>query len=484
MMIARKILMVVSVVLLGICFCFAEQAFPSLEPIAEWNEDFSEPEDIIKAGLVFSECSIESESGHACLEQYRLLERTVTSKDFMSLPEKERAEKILSQMYSDVLIQYESGQTRIDTMFEQGTYNCVSSSLLYMALCKAAKISVKAQRTPLHLFCTVTVQGSRIDVETTNPLGFEPGVKKNVSKSGNSTRYAVIPKANYSGRHEVSDKMAVSLVARNLTSSYMKANNFERAVPLAVTRLVFLQDEKDTANDSRQDLDTACTNYVVYLQKKNLFFDALSWADALVDRWGSSVSFQKTYDNAIYNCIVGFCNADDYENAEECLEDRKNRVSAKQKEELEEAIFLQKTNYRVKAITNYDQAIAFLNQELGNPVAKRSQNVRKKLTETIEYTWLKKIDSIAASGDYIKAAACADSALAAFGGSAKLRNAKRQNLYNHSVTVHNAFAKLANEKKYDEALEEVDKGLEVNPSSDILKKDKRSVEAIIKKKSR
>ena len=67
MMIARKILMVVSVVLLGICFCFAEQAFPSLEPIAEWNEDFSEPEDIIKAGLVFSECSIESESGHACL---------------------------------------------------------------------------------------------------------------------------------------------------------------------------------------------------------------------------------------------------------------------------------------------------------------------------------------------------------------------------------------------------------------------------------
>ena len=89
-------------------------------------------------------------------------------------------------MYEKVIVAYKERQTRLNVMFADGSYNCVSSSLLYLALAKACGLDVRGQVTPNHAFCTLYVtDGSgggktKIDVETTNPYGFNPGVRRNV----------------------------------------------------------------------------------------------------------------------------------------------------------------------------------------------------------------------------------------------------------------------------------------------------------------
>ena len=146
---------------------------PKIEPLFTL-ENISQkteltPEELIISSIEFSEIDSQSFQAKEILEKYSQLEKIVTSSEFTKLNETDRAKQILSLMYEKTLTTYIESQSRITTMFQKGTYNCVSSSILYLSLAKAAGLKVIPQKTPSHAFCSVYINEEKIDVETTNP---------------------------------------------------------------------------------------------------------------------------------------------------------------------------------------------------------------------------------------------------------------------------------------------------------------------------
>ena len=207
------------------------------------------PQDILAVSLAFSGCLPGTPEADDVMGRYNELAAIVTSPEYAALPEPQRAERILTLIYEQVLKQYQADQTSIPVMFSKGTYNCVSSTVLYMSLARAAGLDVRAQRTPDHAFCTLYTSGGAdvrpVDIETTNPRGFDPGKRRQIA----SNRYYIVPKKSYAGRHQISARMLAGLTARNLSILYMNANDYEHAVPLARQVVELLRALKEIDGD-------------------------------------------------------------------------------------------------------------------------------------------------------------------------------------------------------------------------------------------
>ena len=125
---------------------------------------------------------------------------------------KERAESILTYLHESVFSRYQELQTRIDTLIETGSYNCVSSAVVYTMFATAAGLRSSAVRTPDHAFCTVRIGDDVFDVETTSPYGFDPGSKKEFADHfGKVTGYAYVPLTHYRERTAVGQKKITRL---------------------------------------------------------------------------------------------------------------------------------------------------------------------------------------------------------------------------------------------------------------------------------
>ncbi len=462
---------------------FAQTDFPSLEPLFIYEKE-GEPlsgEDLIRAGLEFSLCPAESENGRQVLSQYKALEDAVLSPEIADLPLMERGEKILTLMYEKLLRQYSSNQTRVDVMFLTGSYNCVSSSLLYFALAREAGLQVAGQETPEHAFCTVYIDGKKIDVETTNPGGFNPGVKKIVEQTEKSTRYFVVPKKYYAGRKEVGERKFVSLVGRNMVSMMNDRSDYAHGIPLSCARMVFVGDA--VARDAaavREDFDTLAGNYAIDLdQRQKESEKALDWLDSVYARWGASAELQKKYNTIAYNCAVNFLNKKDYAQARQAFDRHKSNLTQKNAASIEVMIYTAWLDGATEGLPP-DEMISFLHEEGNNPLAKE-KSVSSRMKQLEEYAWYQKLKPLFDSGDYIAAARLADEGLSHVPASRNLETIKSQCLKNYAIDVHNEFADLANAGKYEEALATVQKGLEVVPSNATLKNDLRKVQNFLKK---
>ena len=171
----------------------ALQSHPSFEPLFKAEDVLANPnstslsaDELFKLSLLFSECPLDSASGLYCLEQFEKIKKKVSARAFIQQEPMERGRAILKLLFQDYLKTYNIDQTKINLALETGVYNCVSSALLYMAAAKAAGLEVRGQKTTEHAFCTLYVEGSKtgtftkIDVETTNPYGFNPGSREEI----------------------------------------------------------------------------------------------------------------------------------------------------------------------------------------------------------------------------------------------------------------------------------------------------------------
>ena len=468
------------------CFLFAQNSaaqesnqFPSLEPIFSWetNGELS-GEDFIRAGLEFSLCPVESEAGHAILTQFKSLESEVNSEAFLALSEEARGEKILSLMYEKVLKQYSLNQTYIDSMFQKGTYNCVSSSILYFALAKSAGLTVHGVETPSHAFCTLYLSdGRKIDVETTNPNGFNPGTKKDIS-TANSKRYYVVPKKYYSNRKEVSELKFISLIGKNVTAFLDEKQDYARSIPVAATRLAFTKGVNEAdAKAVREDFDTATTNYAVSLDRKKKSDRALDWLDAVENRWGKGVSpvVQNLYDNIAYNAAVNLSKAEKSEQAKELFEAKKGKITAKKRLEIRNMIFYSIIDEKTKKMSP-ESAISHIQQSRTEEEAKDA-SVAKKLDSLEEYYWSERAKPLLTAKQYLEAAALIDEGLQSLPKSRNLQTMKNQILNNYAVGIHNQFVDFFNAKDYENAERIVKEGLEIVPKNGNLLRDLKTVQS-------
>lgn len=346
--------------------------------------------------------------------------------------ELENAELIMKVMYDNVLSNYSRRQTKLSVMFKTGNYNCVSSSLLFLALAKDCGLDARIQETSVHAFITVyTKDGQKFDVETTNPAGVNPGEKKMISQnSSGSKKYTIVPKTYYSNRVEISDRKAVTLPAKNICAELSDKNEFEKGIPLAASVYEFVTKEKAAV---RKDYDAICANFAAYANQNRQYEAALKLLRAVMDYYGKSDLLVRNYNDIAYNAVAESCNINDFKNARNLLVSYNYYLTEKTTQEIIDMIF--------------------------------------------ESEMLKEIQDLMHQNKFLEAAKLADEALLRQSQNQQFKKAKSNSLYNHGVTVHNQIVPLLNNKEYKEALQILENALKDNPSNQMINDDIKKIKS-------
>ena len=346
--------------------------------------------------------------------------------------ELENAELIMKVMYDNVLSNYSRRQTKLSVMFKTGNYNCVSSSLLFLALAKDCGLDARIQETSVHAFITVyTKDGQKFDVETTNPAGVNPGEKKMISQnSSGSKKYTIVPKTYYANRVEISDRKAVTLPAKNICAELSDRNEFEKGIPLAASVYEFVTKEKAAV---RKDYDAMCANFAAYANQNRQYEAALKLLRAVMDYYGKSDLLVRNYNDIAYNAVAESCNINDFKNARNLLVSYNYYLTEKTTQEIIDMIF--------------------------------------------ESEMLEEIQDLMHQNKFLEAAKLADEALLRQSQNQQFKKAKSNSLYNHGVTVHNQVVPLLNNKEYKEALQILENALKDNPSNQMINDDIKKIKS-------
>lgn len=331
-------------------FARSTSRYPSVEPlfIPELELGYIPSKnlsanEVFKLSLLFSECPLRSVSGRRALQKFERIKNEVSSQEYMSMSEEERGKAVLALLYRDILVEYREDQSKVHVVFETGYYNCVSSALIYMAAAKAAGLEVRGQKTPAHAFCTVVITDKasgwkrRIDVETTNPYGFNPGSTGVVDYGENMKLYYVVPESDYSDRQEVSDKVFTGLIANNLCVDYLDNNDYFSAIPSMGAFYNLIKNEKSTVQQQIRDdfFGLPCS----FMHDKTAdissctaseYAEATIWFASFIERWGKTEMIQSNMDSAFNNLIFLCYQERAYDLAEAVAEQLKPYVSAKQ----------------------------------------------------------------------------------------------------------------------------------------------------------
>ena len=137
----------------------------------EWQL-LSHPDDfsLLEGGLIASGIAPSFQSKYA--DQIANAVRDIKA----NLPQgsvKEKARVAFDFMHKKILKQYRESATTLDLALRDGTYNCLSSTLLYNILLEAIGIQAKAIVLPTHVYTLIEDHGQPIEVENTTPLGFD-----------------------------------------------------------------------------------------------------------------------------------------------------------------------------------------------------------------------------------------------------------------------------------------------------------------------
>ncbi|MBN1241637.1 MAG: hypothetical protein JXA15_02895 [Spirochaetales bacterium] len=156
----------------------------------------------------------------------------------------ERASAALDFLHERFFRRYVEEQTRVDLAALGGDYNCVSSAALYALFAKAAGLDAAAVVTADHAFCLVRIDGRSVDVETTNPYGFDPGSRKEFTDSfGRVTGYAYVPPTAYSRRRVTGDREFLGLILSNRATLLERSGSWRESVAVGEEYLALVGGE-------------------------------------------------------------------------------------------------------------------------------------------------------------------------------------------------------------------------------------------------
>lgn len=318
---------ILACILLSICSGFV-WSHPSLEPsvLIQFPSDYElSSRDIIVTALEYSLCPVESTEGQLCLKKYDVMEKSALRR-FSKLTQEEQARQLLEFMYEGMLYKYVEHSTKLNTTLLTGEYNCVTASILYLALTQALGIDSRGQEATIHAFVTVYLDGKPVDVETTNPYGFNPGEKKLVQQTEDTRKYSYVPKKYYAGRREVSLKAFATLPGKNLAADLNDVNGFDEAIPLDISRWHFLKGDKEEKT-AIADLDVLISNYCLLLSKKKQARESTAYLTEAALVFGMNPEMQKTYDNSVYNGCVDLLNGGQIQEARQFFESNKYQMT-------------------------------------------------------------------------------------------------------------------------------------------------------------
>jgi hypothetical protein len=393
------------------------QTFPELVPLPSSQQlsTMREPlpvETIVDAALEFSGASDESAAAAkdklvGLLRKFRDEVADVTEQAAL-------AEKALVFLHKNLLTTYAVLQTRVDTALDTGVFNCVSSAVLYMIVARSVGLSVSGVRTSDHAFCTVLVNGQQVDVETTNPDGFNPGAKKEFTDSfGKITGFRYVPPGHYGDRRTIGEKELLSLILYNRVSEYGDSRFFKDALQPAVSAYALIGSE-----EMRGVMGIAFSNYVTSLGVRQDYPQAVQFMDAVKASFGGIVDLGQPRRDMYHNWVVSLIDANAILDADALLSQPGTKAA------LDEADW-----------TNLSVVV-----------------VQQRAQSEVEI------------GGFLAAAGIVTEAMARLGRVQAL-------LQTYEAYMHNAFAQLFNARKIANARTVIDQGIAAYPDSRLFQQD-------------
>jgi tetratricopeptide (TPR) repeat protein len=397
---------------------------PSPHPLAVKLSTASEPlplDDLVDAALVFSGVSDSSLPGY----RRKLLDlvagfqqQAAGNPDPATL-----AARALAHLHTRLLRRYDVRQARVDLLLDEGIFNCVSSSVLYLVLARSVGLTVEGVRTTDHAFCTVKVGNSTVDVETTNPYGYDPGSRKEFTDSfGRVTGFAYVPPSNYRDRTPIGERDLLSLILYDRVSFAIERGDHASALEPAVTGWVLSGDAL-----SRTTLVTALSNYAVWLGQSERFAEAVSFLEEAERSYGADPNLTQRRQELLHNQAVALVDAGDLDAAEAVL-------------------------------TSQPRA------DILDPTDRR---------ELIVWIIQLRADRSARKADYTAAVSVITDGISRMG-------AEPQLLAAFEVYTHNAFAQLYNARRFDEAKTLLEAALARYPASRVIRQDLDAVAKALK----
>ncbi|MDR1900400.1 MAG: hypothetical protein LBQ55_10360 [Treponema sp.] len=415
-------------------------------------------------------------------------------------------EYVLSFMHRKFLKSYSLPQTRVDTMLANGRYNCVSSAVLYLILARSAGLELRGVMTKDHAFAAVNAGGEWVDVETTNPYGFDPGNRKDFhDRFGRVTGFAYVPAKNYRDRAFISPLELVSLILSNRVAALEKAGRFAEAVPLAIDRAALLGGggtaSSEFFEDPHRDMMNRVFNYGAFLGRAGREEDALRWAAYAGAKYPDEERWQEFIAAAVNNRLVKFFRQKDAAGGREFLAAHAALLNQADYRRFDALTTDAELTERVSGLRDAADAGALLDAvdaaekqtllageravELRTAVigktaellaAGKGADAGRSAGRTAGGGAANRPSAARPAADWSAAIAYLESALTRYGPNRQLEQMLGGYRSNHAVEFHNRFAAAYNRKDFEEAEKILAEGLALYPDNRQLLADRRTAE--------
>ena len=456
-------------------------AFPSLEPhpkalelgklAAEKNADWAA---LAKAALWASSVNAGPGAEGKVDSYFEKIAAAVAELTAADLPKdpKARGEYLLTYLHTHYLKKYVELQTRLDALLESGNYNCVSSAIFYYVLGRAIGLEVEGVMTRDHAFILLRAGTETIDVETTNPYGFDPGNRKEFHDAfGKVTGYAYTPAANYKERTAVTGVDMVSLILQNRIVAAGRAKRSAEEISLALHRAVFLSGASLTSSlyeEANSDLMGRIYNYGLGLLKAGREDDCLAWIENVKTRFSDSRYWDELIENAACNKLNKLVRAKKAPEARSAFTVLMPKLSnEKLLHELDtmilEAEILEKVSKILKP-GDAEAVLIFLEKE-------RDRLSPERFAEIQTAAILSEANRLAKIKDWAGNMRLLDEAIKKYGPNAKLEAVFKTMRQNRISELHNEFVVMFNKRDYNGAKASVQKSLEEFPGERQLVQD-------------
>jgi hypothetical protein len=412
---------------------------------------------------------------------------------------RERAEYILAFTHKKFLKTYSFNQTRLDTLLSNGRYNCVSSAVLYMILAKSAGLDVSGVMTKDHAFASVHINGETIDVETTNPYGFDPGSRREFhDQFGKLTGFAYVPSRSYRDRTAISPIELVSLILSNRISELETRNHFAEAVPLSIDRAALLMGEKyaerpapagkvlavtaDTDSpalffeDPRRDMMNRLFNYGAFLLKAGREEDCVRWVVFAAPQYPDEKRWEEFVLAAVNYRVLKMVKSGQTDAARGFLDNQKMALNPAAYALLDSMLIdteLLTIASKIRNVKEGESILAAIEQAR-NSKRLNDERAAELLTFTIQKT--AEILSAAPVRDWLGAINYIEQAITRFGSSGELEQTLRNYRTNRAADFHNRFAAAYNKRNFDAAARILNEALAEFPDNRQLLADKKAIE--------
>jgi hypothetical protein len=396
---------------------------------------------------------------------------------------KERGGHVLGFVHRKFLKNYSENQTRVDEILASGRYNCVSSAVLYMVMGLSVNLDIGGVVTKDHAFVTVNTGTERIDVETTNRYGFDPGSRRDFQDSfGSITGFAYVPAVNYRERAAISPAELVSLILRNRIAALEKQNRFSESIPLAINREAFLFGNRGNNNadpvkaeflgNPRNDVINRLFNLGADLLNKGREDEAIAWAEYASEYFPDPVAWQELIKIAANNKLARLIRTRRTSEARSALMALQPKLNNENYLELYSMVIEAEAVEKINAIRRPGDAettLAFIAQVWERLSPERRDEIR---TAAI----INEANRLEKARDYAGGMRWLSGAIVRYGSNATLEKALQTMRANRVGQLHNEFAALFNRRNYTGAKASILRSLEEFPGERQLVQDLNLVE--------